>query len=223
MLSPQGLLCEFFVGALDKRVYFAGLCGTHWEHSEPSWETLARDDATSRAVSAFLDKRRRARHESAHPTHGSSSPKRPSASPSSSDGGPLDERASGSLQRTATDQDLIELRRFSELNPRFPSVQSPYVSEQQWRYQSPLLPPDVSPRYIGAQVPKSYRDGRFHALLTPAQADSVNRLNLSPRPPAASIVYPLSKQFAKLEQLSASRSPASPRRAVVSNHLRAST
>lgn len=117
-----------------------------------------------------------------------------------------------------SDEENAALRLYNELNPRFPSVQSPYVSEKQWRFQSPLLPPDISPRYIGAQVPKSYRDGKFHSLLTPRQADSVNRLNLSPRPPAAFIRHSVSKQNAKLETLKpggvasrGSRSPLLPR------------
>ncbi|TYZ68487.1 hypothetical protein PybrP1_008876 [[Pythium] brassicae (nom. inval.)] len=159
------IACEFFVGARDKRVYFSGLAGTHWENAAPSWETLRHVDPTSSAIAEFLHARRTTKRS------------------------PAEAEAEAAL------------RLFSELNPRFPSVHSPLVSEQQWRFQSPLLPPDVSPRYIGAQVPKSYRDGRFHALLTATQADSVNRLHLSPRPPVALLQHPLSKQFAKLGRL----------------------
>lgn len=74
---------------------------------------------------------------------------------------------------------------YYELNPRFPSVHTPFAGEKQWLHRSQLLAPDVSPRYIGASVPKIYRDGVFQSLLTAHQADSVVRLNLSPQAPAS--------------------------------------
>lgn len=162
-------------------MYFSALAGTHWENALPSWESLRHVDPTSSAIATFLAARRSAKHSSVRPW-GSSSALSPSD--------PFRE----------ADADAA-LRLFNELNPRFPSVHSPLVSEQQWRFQSPLLPPDVAPRYIGAQVPKSFRDGKFHALLTATQADSVTRLHLSPRPPATVLQHPLSKRFAKLETL----------------------
>lgn len=197
-----GILCEFFVGAKDKKVYFSGLAGTHWEGSEPSWEKLAQVDVISRAVVEFLAAKKNSKRQYKtlalltknpnSPALGKSAPFAmfPTAYPA----GAQVSNASVEIEENAA------RRLYIELNPRFPSVESPYVSEQQWRFQSPLLPPDVSPRYIGAQVPKSYRDGKFHSLLTPKQADSVNRLNLSPRPPVPLHVPPrgsLSKQYAK--------------------------
>lgn len=96
--------------------------------------------------------------------------------------------------------DVLALRRFEELNPRFPSVQSPLVGEQQWKFRSALLPPDVSTRFVGAEVPKKYRDGHFSPLLRADQAASVNRLHLSPRAPPDKVLYhPLSRKFADVE------------------------
>lgn len=191
------------MGAKDKKVYFSGLAGTHWEGSEPSWEKLAQVDAISRDVAEFLAAKKNSKRQNKTLTLLTKSPNRPA----------LGKSAPFAMFPTAyptgaqifdasveTEEENAARRLYIELNPRFPSVESPYVSEQQWRFQSPLLPPDVSPRYIGAQVPKSYRDGKFHSLLTPKQADSVNRLNLSPRPPVPLHVPPrgsLSKQYAK--------------------------
>lgn len=73
---------------------------------------------------------------------------------------------------------------YYEQNPRFPSIQSPFSGEKQWLHRSQLLAPGISPRYVGASVPKIYRDGVFQSLLTAHQADSVVRLNLSPQAPA---------------------------------------
>lgn len=206
----SGILCEFFVGARDKKVYFSGLAGTHWEGSEPSWAKLSKVDAISRAVAEFLASnkiiKRRNKTLAMALMMNTKSPNRAALRKSA----PFGDSAMfpSALQATELGEDgealSMALRLYNELNPRFPSVESPYMSEQQWRFQSPLLPPDISPRYIGAQVPKSYRDGKFHSLLTSKQADSVNRLNLSPRPPVPLHVPSrgsLSKQYAKLEQL----------------------
>lgn len=206
-----GILCEFFVGAKDKRVYFSGLTGTHWEGSEPSWEKLSQVDAISRAIAEFLAHKKKSKQQSkssaltttTRTTSGKSSPFAANAM------FPGAFHAGTQCSDASLGEGDSALRLYNELNPRFPSVESPYVSGQQWRFQSPLLPPDVSPRYIGAQVPKSYRDGKFHSLLTPKQADSVNRLNLSPRPPVLLHVPPrgsLSKQYAKLQQLAVGHS-----------------
>ncbi|KAF1327056.1 hypothetical protein FI667_g7911, partial [Globisporangium splendens] len=75
------------------------------------------------------------------------------------------------------------------------------------------IPVYISPRYIGAVVPKNYRDGKFHSLLAPKQANSVNRLHLSPRPPLTLIQHPLSKQYTKMDHIGSDESrTASPRK-----------
>ncbi|KAG2946920.1 hypothetical protein PC117_g7266 [Phytophthora cactorum] len=73
---------------------------------------------------------------------------------------------------------------YYEQNPRFPSIHTPFSGEKQWLHRSQLLAPSISPRYVGASVPKIYRDGVFQSLLAAHQADSVVRLNLSPQAPA---------------------------------------
>lgn len=178
-----GIICEFFFGALDKKLYFSALLGIHWENSPSSWETLRHEDAISRMICEFYESEKRL-----------VSPRRPlryadisSSTPSS----PQSRR--GRASSMVEDNESLQL--YHELNPRFPSVQLPHVNERQWKCRSALLPPDISPRYVGAQVPKRYRCGLFQPLLTSKQADSVNRLHLSPRAPrAAGPLLPVPQQ-----------------------------
>lgn len=187
-------------------MYFSGLVGVHWMGSQSSWEKFRGVDALSKSVAAFLDTKKTAK-QSASPIGESTSPRMYSAVTPL---GRSNDTQSSPQPDQFTEADHLALRLYNELNPRFPSVQSPFVSDKQWRYESPLLPPDVSPRYIGAVVPKSYRDGKFHPLLTPTQADSVNRLHLSPRPPLSTIQHSLSKQHAKLERIATNAAAGTP-------------
>ncbi|KAG7380464.1 hypothetical protein PHYPSEUDO_007197 [Phytophthora pseudosyringae] len=157
-----GLACEFFVGEYNRSVYFSGLRGIQWVASAPSWELLRDVDPLSRSLCEFYgsDVSTPGLSESRARRSGPSSPQRPRS--------PL-----------ASDRTM-----YYEQNPRFPSVHTPFVSAKQWLHRSQLLAPDISPRYVGASVPKIYRDGVFQSLLTAHQADSVVRLNLSPQAPA---------------------------------------
>ncbi|KAF1782955.1 hypothetical protein GQ600_15067 [Phytophthora cactorum] len=66
----------------------------------------------------------------------------------------------------------------------------------------------ISPRYVGASVPKIYRDGVFQSLLAAHQADSVVRLNLSPQAPATLAEIRREHHIYLLEVLRSSARPA---------------
>lgn len=165
-----GIICEFFFGAVDKKLYFSALLGIHWENSPSSWETLRHEDAISRMICEFYESEKRP-----------ISPRRPLRYADISNSTPSSPQSRRGRASIVEENESLQL--YHELNPRFPSVQLPHVNERQWKCRSALLPPDISPRYVGAQVPKRYRCGLFQPLLTSKQADSVNRLHLSPRAP----------------------------------------
>ncbi|KAG3046329.1 hypothetical protein PC121_g20751 [Phytophthora cactorum] len=157
-----GLACEFFVGEHNQSVYFSALRGIQWVASAPSWELLRDVDPLSHSLCEFYDA-----NLSIPRLSGSSARRRDLCSPGRSRS-PL-----------ATDRAV-----YYEQNPRFPSIHTPFSGEKQWLHRSQLLAPSISPRYVGASVPKIYRDGVFQSLLAAHQADSVVRLNLSPQAPA---------------------------------------
>lgn len=172
-----GLACEFFLDAKSRQAHMAGITGIQWEGCEPTWESLRFQDATAAKLSAF---------------YASTA----SGSRGSDDEDDVDDKKTATLKRQ---QHALSLRLFDELNPRFPSVHSPLVDAAQWKFRSALLPPDAVPRFVGAEVPKKFRRGRFRPLLRPEQAVSVSRLHLSPRAPsplASAVRHPLSRRFA---------------------------
>ncbi|ETI50170.1 hypothetical protein F441_06238 [Phytophthora nicotianae CJ01A1] len=152
-----GIVCEFFIGAHNQSVYFSALRGIQWVASAPSWENLRDVDPLSRSLCEFYDDNSSSHRDSSARRRDPSSPRSP----------------------LAADRTM-----YYEHNPRFPSIQSPFSGEKQWLHRSQLLAPGISPRYVGASVPKIYRDGVFQSLLAAHQADSVVRLNLSPQAPA---------------------------------------
>jgi hypothetical protein len=175
-----GLACEFFLDAKSRQAHMAGITGIQWEGCEPTWEALRFQDATAAKLSAFYASIA-------------------SGERGSDDEDGIDDSKSAALKRQ---QHALSLRLFDELNPRFPSVQSPLVDAAQWKFRSALLPPDAAPRFVGAEVPKKFRRGRFRPLLRPEQAVSVSRLHLSPRAPsplASAVRHPLSRRFASDE------------------------
>ncbi|ETO78898.1 hypothetical protein F444_06292 [Phytophthora nicotianae P1976] len=144
-------------GTLKQTVYFSALRGIQWVASAPSWENLRDVDPLSRSLCEFYDDNSSSHRDSSARRRDPSSPRSP----------------------LAADRTM-----YYEHNPRFPSIQSPFSGEKQWLHRSQLLAPGISPRYVGASVPKIYRDGVFQSLLAAHQADSVVRLNLSPQAPA---------------------------------------
>lgn len=180
------IACEYFVHTpvhtkmnemLSPAVVFQGLAGIQWHGQEATWETLVAVDPMSTAIEkAYRSRNSKQRQAPRSPR----SPKTPSG---------LDANLSLTLHY--------------ELNPRFPSLQSPRVAENQWKHKTALLPPHVSPRYVGAEMPKMYRDGQFQPLLTPPQSDAVNRLMIplpNTQPSPLSPRHPLSKKHAHVER-----------------------
>lgn len=174
------IACEFFISSTEsinpRQVVFAALSGIQWQGYDATWETLRHVDRMSKAI-----------YESVTLTDCSKD------SPSPNKRHP---------QKTTRSE--LSLTLYDELNPRFPSLQSPLVAEKQWKHKSALLPPYVSPRYVDAEMPKMYRDGHFQPLLTPRQADAVNRLNVrvvvAQPSPVKMPRHPLSRKHADVER-----------------------
>lgn len=205
--SPRravGLACEFFLDARDRQAHLAGVAGTQWENCVPTWEMLRFQDATAAKLSTFYSVI--------------------ASGENSSDDDDDDIDGSNAVSKKKQ-QHALALRLFDELNPRFPSVQSPLVDATQWKFRSALLPPDAAPRFVGVEVPKKFRRGRFRPLLRPEQAVSVSRLHLSPRAPsplASSVRHPLSRRFAADEVApdpvaKSPKKPTIPRHSVVAS------
>lgn len=175
--KSAGLACEFLLDERNRQCYLSGIAGIQWDNCEPSWDLLRFQDATAAKLSATISACDRKSNERGTENDDAVSPKK-------------------------RIMQLHSLRLFEELNPRFPSVQSPITDAVQWKLRSALIPPDAAPRFIGAEVPKKFRRGRFHPLLRPEQAVSVSRLHLSPRAPsplASAVRHPLSRRFANEE------------------------
>jgi hypothetical protein len=176
----ESLACEFFLRTeavspvhtgVTYSVFFSALAGIQWQGHVASWETLRGLDAMSRAI---------------HDT----------VSISSLPDAPRRRRYAGIAVDTNS-----SLALFDELNPRFPSVLSPCVTEKQWKHKAALLPPYVSPRYVNAEIPKVYREGQFQPLLSPRQCHAVNLLHTMPNSFTLSggPRHPLSKKHADVE------------------------
>jgi hypothetical protein len=183
------LACEFFIGAEDNVVYFSSFVGLQWENQKSTWEKLRDLDSISRAIYEYYS------FFSIPSTH--------------------DDHEKKTSQQLVRNIDLLAF--YDQMNPRFPSIQSSRIVETQWKCRSPLLAPDVSPRYFGAEMPKSYRKGHFYPLLTEKQSYTVNRLYLSPRGTYHSFECKQSSQ----PPLSPSRPDASGRGKILSSKIRA--
>ncbi|DBA00997.1 TPA: hypothetical protein N0F65_006258 [Lagenidium giganteum] len=177
----NGLACEFFLGAIDGKVYFSALVGAHWDGHKPTWEALHEMDSWSKWILDHYDRLERRAEE---------------------DRKVLQQIAASPRRRQVVGEN-VALDLYHQLNPRFPSVELPHVAEEQWKCRSPLLAPDVAPRYVACEVPKSYRNGRFHPMLTPRQADATNRLHVASARPSVMVRQPLSNRHADVEGLGA--------------------